>query len=44
MDALHVAAAVLVGATEFITNEKPEKSIHRTKSIQVVSIYSKIGS
>lgn len=38
MDALHVAAAVLVGATEFITNEKPEKSIHRTKSIQVVSI------
>lgn len=38
MDALHVAAAVLVGATEFITNEKPEKSIHRTKSIQVISI------
>lgn len=38
MDALHVAAAVLVGATEFITSEKPEKSIHRTKSIQVVSI------
>jgi predicted nucleic acid-binding protein len=42
MDALHVAAAVSVGATEFITNEKPEKSIHRTKSIQVVSIQTQI--
>lgn len=40
MDALHIAAAVLVGAAEFITNEKPEKSIHRTKSIQVISIWS----
>jgi predicted nucleic acid-binding protein len=40
MDALHVAAAVLAGATELITTEKPEKSIHRTQSIQVISIYS----
>ncbi|PSB27097.1 type II toxin-antitoxin system VapC family toxin [Chlorogloea sp. CCALA 695] len=40
MDALHVAAAVSVGATEFITNEKPNKSIHRTQSIQVISIHS----
>lgn len=40
MDALHVAAAVSVSAVEFITNEKPEKSIHRTKSIQVISIWS----
>jgi predicted nucleic acid-binding protein len=39
MDALHVMAAVSVGATEFITNEKPEKSIHRTNSIRVTSIY-----
>lgn len=39
MDALHIAAAVSVGAREFITNEKPEKSIHRTKSIPVISIY-----
>ncbi|AFY48923.1 putative nucleic acid-binding protein, contains PIN domain [Nostoc sp. PCC 7524] len=39
MDALHIAAAISVGATEFITNEKPEKSIHRTKSIKVISIY-----
>lgn len=40
MDALHVAAAVIVGAVEFITNEKPDKSIHRTTSIQVISIWS----
>lgn len=40
MDALHVAAAVSVGATEFVTNEKPNKSIHRTQSIQVISIHS----
>lgn len=40
MDALHIAAAVLVGAAEFITNEKTEKSIYRTKSIQVISIWS----
>ncbi len=40
MDALHVAAAVLIGTEEFITNEKPEKSIHRTKSIPVISIWS----
>ncbi len=39
MDALHVAAAVSVGAIEFITNEKPEKSIHRTPSIKIISIY-----
>ena len=38
MDALHVAAAVAVGADELITNEKPEKSLHRTSSIRVVSI------
>ncbi len=39
MDALHIAAAVLVGAEEFVTNEKKEKSIHRTKSIKITSIY-----
>lgn len=42
MDALHVAAAVSVEATEFITNEKPNKSIHRTKSIQVISIHTNL--
>jgi predicted nucleic acid-binding protein len=41
MDALHIAAAVAVGAEEFITNEKPEKSIHRTPSIRMISIRSK---
>ncbi len=40
MDALHVAAAVSVNAVEFITTEKPGKSIHRTKSIQLFSIWS----
>ena len=39
MDALHIAAAVSVGVTEFITNEKPEKSIHRTSSIKIISIH-----
>jgi predicted nucleic acid-binding protein len=37
MDALHIAAAVAVGSEEFITNEKPEKSIHRTPSIRIIS-------
>jgi predicted nucleic acid-binding protein len=40
MDALHIAAAVAVGADEFITNEKPEKSIHRTPSIRIISTRS----
>lgn len=40
MDSLHIAAAVSVGAIEFITNEKHTKSIHRTNSIRVISIYS----
>ena len=39
MEALHIAAAVSVGATEFITNEKSEKSIHRTSSIKIISIH-----
>ena len=38
MDALHVAAAVLLGADELVTAEGPLKSIHRTQSIKVVSI------
>ncbi|MBD2438916.1 PIN domain-containing protein [Nostoc sp. FACHB-110] len=40
MDALHIASAISVKATEFITNEKPEKSIHRTQSIKMISIHS----
>jgi hypothetical protein len=38
MDPLHIAAAISVGAVEFVTYEKPEKSIYRTKSIQVISV------
>jgi predicted nucleic acid-binding protein len=38
MDALHIAAAVSVDAVEFMTYEKPEKSIYRTRSIQVISV------
>lgn len=38
MDALHISAVVSVGAVEFLTHEKPEKSIYRTKSIQVISM------
>jgi predicted nucleic acid-binding protein len=40
MDALHIASAISLGATEFITNEKPERSIHRTQSIKMISIHS----
>jgi predicted nucleic acid-binding protein len=40
MDALHIAAALSVRASEFITNEKPEKSIHRTQNIRVISIHA----
>lgn len=38
MDALHVAAAVLLGADELVTIEKPTESLHRTQSIKVISI------
>jgi predicted nucleic acid-binding protein len=38
MDALHIAAALLLKADELVTMEKPTKSIHRTKSIKVVSL------
>ena len=38
MDALHVAAAALVGAHELVTTERSTRSIHRTRSVNVVSI------
>jgi predicted nucleic acid-binding protein len=38
MDALHIAAAGLLKADEFVTIEKATKSIHRTKSIKVISL------
>jgi len=31
LDALHVAAALLLGADELVTIKKPQKSIHRAK-------------
>ena len=39
IDALHVAAAVLVGADELVTTEKAGKPIHRVADIVVVSLY-----
>ena len=39
MDALHIAAAISVNADELITTEKLNKPIHRTKSINMISIY-----
>ncbi|MBW4602661.1 MAG: PIN domain-containing protein [Calothrix sp. FI2-JRJ7] len=40
MDALHIAAALYVGADEFITTEKPTKPMFRVTNIQVISIFS----
>jgi predicted nucleic acid-binding protein len=39
MDALHVAAAASVGASELITTEKPSRSIHRARAVKVVTIH-----
>lgn len=39
MDALHVAAAAAVGASELVTAEKSTRSIHRAKSVKIVTIY-----
>ena len=38
MDALHVAAAVSVGAEELVTTEGPDRPIHRTGSVKIVSV------
>lgn len=39
MDALHLAAAHLLKADEFITTEKPNKSIHRSLLVKVVYLF-----
>jgi len=39
MDSLHIAAAHLLDAEEFITTEKPEKSIHRSSLVKVVYLF-----
>ncbi|MBI4083107.1 MAG: PIN domain-containing protein [Candidatus Lambdaproteobacteria bacterium] len=38
IDALHVASAVRIGAIEFVTSEKSDKPLHRTRTIAVRSI------
>ena len=39
MDALHVAAAALIGASELVTCEKPGRSIHLAQAVQVVTLH-----
>ncbi|MCX6592794.1 MAG: PIN domain-containing protein [Acidobacteria bacterium] len=39
MDSLHIAAAHLLSADEFITTEKPGKSIYRTKLVKVLYLF-----
>ena len=39
MDALHVAAAIDVGAAEFVTTELPTTLIHRVTAIRVLGLY-----
>jgi len=43
LDALHVAAAIAVGADELITNEKPSKPIHRVRGIVVRTIHPSLS-
>ncbi|GJD18728.1 hypothetical protein RIVM261_036840 [Rivularia sp. IAM M-261] len=40
MDALHIAAALSVNASEFVTTEKPTKPMFRVSGIKIVSIYT----
>ena len=40
MDALHVTAAYLLRADEFITTEKPTRSIYRTSLVKVIYLFS----
>ena len=39
MDALHLAAAISVGAEEFITTEQPTKPMYRVTAIKVISLF-----
>jgi len=38
LDALHVAAAVVLGAEELVTTEGPRKPIHRATGVRVVGL------
>jgi len=40
MDSLHIAAAYLLDADEFVTTEKPNKSIYRSSLVKVVYLFS----
>jgi predicted nucleic acid-binding protein len=40
MDALHVAAAYLLGADELVTTERPSKPIYRNGLVKVVYLYA----
>ena len=40
MDALHLAAAHLSHADEFVTTEKPSKPVHRTPLVKVIHLFS----
>lgn len=39
MDSLHIASAKLRQVDQFVTNEKPNKSIHRSQGINIISLY-----
>ena len=39
MDSLHLAAAHLLSADEFLTIENPRKSTYRSKLVKVVYLY-----
>ncbi len=40
MDGLHLAAAHLLKADEFITTEKPSRSIYRSSLVKIVYLYA----
>lgn len=42
MDALHVAAAYLLGADEFVTTERLAKPIYRNRLVEVVYLYAEL--
>jgi hypothetical protein len=39
MDGLHVAAAHLLRADEFVTTEKPARSIYRSALVKIVYLF-----
>ena len=40
MDALHIAAALRLGAEEFYTSESPGKPMFRVKEMKIISLHS----